>query len=140
MRFKKQIWLLPVIFILIFTGCRDKAYDTVEKAPASFQAVIEKGLTDNLLLRNCFTVPSKSYPDSYYVAGEIYGGKMSGDVVGVWILDDYENPSNVLSVDQTAIAFSVFSASKHDKPEASINNRKEARIVKKYVERKYYKE
>lgn len=65
---------------------------------------------------------------------------MSGSVVGVWILDNYDNPGNVLSVDQTAIAFSVYKAAKHDKPEARITNVKEARILKKYIEKKYYED
>ncbi len=135
-RFLLYFFILSAIFL--FSGCRDKSYQYVEKAPESFCSVISEGLTDNLKIRNCYTVASKNYPDSYYVAGELYGGKMSGDVVGVWILENYDNPSNILSVDQTAIAFSTYKASKHEKPDARVTNIKETRILKKYVERKYY--
>ncbi len=130
--------LLPVLIavtVFTITGCRDKAYQYVEKAPDSFAQVISEGLTENLKFKNCHTVKSKKYPGSWYAAGELYGGKMSGSVVGVWILDNYDNPGNVLSVDQTAIAFSVYKAAKHDKPEARITNVKEARILKKYIEK-----
>ena len=135
-----KIILSAFLFItfFMFTGCRDKAYQNVEKAPESFGAVISEGLTDNLKLKNCFTVPSEDYPGSWYAAAELYGGKMSGETVGVWILENYDKPENILSVDQTAIAFSVYQAAKYDKPEARITNVKEARILKKYVERKYY--
>ena len=129
-------FLLTAVFL--FSGCRDKAYQLVEKAPEGFGTVISEGLTDNLKLKNCYTVPSRDYPGSWYAAAELYGGKMSGEAVGVWILDNYDNPENVLSVDQTAIAFSVYKAAKHEKPDARITNVKEARILKKYVERKYY--
>ncbi len=135
----KNLLLLIVLSVFLFTGCRDKAYQSVKKAPDSFREIIAEGLTEDLKIKNCFSVPSKDYSDSHYVAGEIYGGKMSGDIVGVWILDNYNNPENVLSVDQTAIAFSVYKAAKHDKPDARITNVKEARILKKYIERKYYK-
>ena len=124
--------------VFLFAGCRDKAYQYVEKAPESFSAVISEGLTDDLKIRNCYTVPSEDYPGSFYAAAELYGGKMSGEAVGVWILENYEKPEKVLSVDQTAIAFSAYQAAKHEKPEARITNVKEARILKKYVERKYY--
>ena len=136
-----KLYIFVILFFLLFiiTGCRDKEYESVVKAPASFQKVISEGLTDDLEIKNCYTVPSKNYPGSYFVAGEIYGGNMGGDVAGVWILDNYDTPGNILSVNQSAIAFSTFKAAKYDKPKASITNVKDARILKKYVERKYYK-
>ena len=138
---KKNLFpVLLALSVLAVTGCRDKAYQYVEKAPESFAQVISEGLTENLKFKNCYTVESEDYPGSWYTAGELYGGKMSGDVVGVWILENYDNPGNVFSVDQTAIAFSVYKAAKHGKPEARITNVKEARILKKYVERKYYED
>ena len=130
------VFLLTAVFLL--SGCRDKAYQSVEKAPESFSRIISEGLADNLKLKNCYTVPSKDYPGSWYAAAEIYGGNISGEPVGVWIIEDYDNPENVLSVDQTAIAFSGYKAAKYDKPDARITNVKEARILKKFVERKYY--
>ncbi len=136
--FRHLVALCMFIFVFSLTGCRDRAYQYVEKAPESFRQIVSEGLTDNLEINNCYTVPSSDYPDSYYVAGELSGGKMSGSVVGVWILDNYDSPKNILSVDQAAIAFSSYKAAKYDKPEARITNVKEARILKKYIERKYY--
>ena len=139
---KKNNLLLLFIAVSVFTitGCRDKAYQSVEKAPDSFAHLISEGLTENLKFKNCYTVKSKDYPGSWYAAGELYGGKMKGEIVGVWILENYDNPGNVFSVDQTAIAFSVYKAAKHGKPDARITNVKEARILKKYIERKYYED
>ena len=70
--------LLPVLIavtVFTITGCRDKAYQYVEKAPDSFAQVISEGLTENLKFKNCHTVKSKKYPGSWYAAGELYGGK-----------------------------------------------------------------
>jgi hypothetical protein len=136
---KPGLLFIIILSSMTLTGCKDSLYEKCEKAPATFQKVISEGLNDDLKLKNCYTTASKNYSGSYYVAGEIYGEKMSGEVVGVWILDNYDNPGNVLSVNQSAIAFSGLRASKYDKPSASITNIKVARILKKYVERKYYK-
>ena len=69
----KNLLLLAVFAVFLFSGCRDKAYQYVEKAPDSFREIIAEGLTEDLKVRNCFTVPAKNYPDSHYVAGELYG-------------------------------------------------------------------
>jgi len=138
MKFKTIVYCFIIFFALTFTGCRDKGYSKVDKAPASFKKAVSERLNDDLKLKNCFTIASENYTGSYYAAGEIYGEKMGGEVVGVWIIDNYDNPVNILSVNQPALAFSGFKSSKYDKPKASITNIKAARILKKYVERKYY--
>jgi len=128
-----------IFFILMFSGCRDKMYNDIQKAPEPLQKVIEQYMLEKRYVRNCVYIGlKKEYVGDYFVAGEIYGDKMSGTVVGVWIVDKLENPESVLSVNQAAVVFSTAQPVKKFKPKATFNL-KEARIIRNFIEKKLYK-
>ena len=136
---KKTIYLgLLLLTGLIFTACREKAFNLVQKTPASAVNILSDHLTENLVLSNCYSIPSENYPGSYIAAGEITGEKMKGSVLGIWILDKLDSPENIFSISQAAIAFSDFEPAKNNRPLARYN-KKDAVAVRKYIEKKYYK-
>jgi hypothetical protein len=114
-------------------------YNDIQKAPEPLQKVIEQYIVEKTSVRNCVYIDlKKEYVGDYFVAGEIYGEKMSGMVVGVWIIDNLENPESVLAVNQAAVVFSTAQPVKKFKPKATFNL-KEARMIRNFIEKKLYK-
>ncbi len=132
------LFILAAFYSVTLIGCGNRFYKQISKSPESHEILIGNSLTDDLEIRNCHYIPAVPYPGSYFVAGEIYGGKMKGYTTGVWVIDNLEKPEKILAVTQPAIAFSSVPSTKKEMPKATFN-RREVRAVKKYVENKHYR-
>jgi hypothetical protein len=139
-RLKKNAVGILVLFLLaLCAGCRDAVYTEIRKAPPAQERFIAQGLNPGLGIKNAYYIGVKTeYPGCFYVAAEIYGKNNRGDSVGLWIIEGLEAPRNALAVNQAAVAFSLFKPSAREKPRAGFNM-KEARALRNFVERRYYR-
>jgi hypothetical protein len=136
---EKFLIIILFFFTLMFSSCLDKMYNDVQKAPEPLKKVIDQYIVEKTFVRNCVYIDlKKEYIGDYFVAGEIYGDKMRGVVVGIWIVDSLDNPTSVLAVNQAAVVFSTAQHVKKFKPKATFNL-KETRIIRNFIEKKLYK-
>jgi hypothetical protein len=131
--------LLLLLQATLCAACRDAVYNEIKKAPAAQERFIAAGLAPGLEIKNCYYIEVKTeYPGCFYAAAEIYGKNNRGDSVGLWIVDGLEDPREALSVNQAAVAFSLFKHAAREKPRAGFNM-KEARALRNFVEKRYYR-
>jgi len=130
---------LLLLILLFFSGCSNGRFKEIKKGPSSLELLIVKQLNSGVKLKNVYITSSKRYPGDFYVAGEIYGEKMSGVITGLWIVNGSVKPSGPLSVNQAAIAFSKFPISDNVKKLAGLSSNTEARRLVTFINGKHYR-
>ena len=125
-----------LVSLALLSKCADPE-SNVQAEPATRAQIdrISSGLEDGFRIRNAYTTRSEAHQNASFVAAELVGPGVSGEVA-VWIHNRLpQDPGLLMSVDGLAKEFSVFPDATQSRASASMSD-KPARALKRYVEKR----